>query len=933
MNGGTLLKTGACAVALVLLAAVPTAVGATPARTAQAAPAAPAKAGPLSPRLAVLSGEADVTTQERTPAPDQIDGLNEAPDGRLYVDVRVDDPTALSAADAIPGIAIEATTPDGLAATLAVPVGRLDALAAIDGVLAADEVPVPQVDRTHRALGGAPSTTAASTCPSGTTVSAGSNQLKVPTARSTFGVDGTGVKIGIISDSYGVDRTATANQVKAGDLPGTGNPCGHTTPVQIVADAGSGADEGRAMAQIVHDLAPGATLLFADAGASQIEMANHVRALRDAGAQVIVDDITYFDETMYQDGYLAAAVDEVVGEGITYLSSAGNMNLTVGGRSAGSYETQAFRPAPCPSTIGADFSCHDFDPGAGVTAKNVVTVPSRGSLVLDMSWNEAMYGVDTDLDVFLLDDATGEVLDAGAADSVRNGRPVEWAGFQNYANAARKVRIVVANYGKTGTPRFKVVLAASSLGSVQWSTPAGGDVMGPTLFGHAGSPSNIAVGAVTTAASPAVEPFSSRGPSTLCWEPSHGSEPSAAIPGCTTKTIDVLGTDGVSTTVTGFDPFYGTSAAAPHVAAVAALMVQHAPCATPGDIRAALQAGAVPNGSVDAAGSGRTDALAALDQLAACADEIGAPAPPAVTSVSPTSVRITITPPAVAEFPTYGYEAQLIRPGGEVVTTRSARGGGPYPSIPVDLPVEVGQAYRVRVRTDHIVAMSPWSPAFPSAAAFMNQLGSDFANRSITDDERQVYTFLLGDDWGPAYAVTVASSVEEWGPKIDPVIRLFFAYFLRKPDPSGLNYWLGKRRAGTTLNKISSTFAASSEFRRRYGALSNNAFVRLVYQNVLGRQGDAGGISYWTKQLDTRKKDRGQVMTGFSESSEYQRRRYGEYTTVDLFFGLLRRVPTNDELAQWTPVVAADVADGSSDGTLALARHLLSTPEYIDRVS
>ena len=124
MNGGTILKAGASAVAVLLLATVPAAAHAAPERSAQTAPA---KAGPLSPRLAVLSGEADAPTQRRAPAPDQIDGLNEAPDGQLYVDVRVDDPTALSAADAVSGIAIEATTPDGLAATLAVPVGQLGA--------------------------------------------------------------------------------------------------------------------------------------------------------------------------------------------------------------------------------------------------------------------------------------------------------------------------------------------------------------------------------------------------------------------------------------------------------------------------------------------------------------------------------------------------------------------------------------------------------------------------------------------------------------------------------------------------------------------------------------------------------------------------------------------------------------------------------------
>ncbi|MGN6695908.1 MAG: S8 family serine peptidase, partial [Aquihabitans sp.] len=672
MNGGTTLRAGASALALLLLASVPVAAQAAPDQTAPSTPA-PAKDGPLSPRLAVLAGDADADTQRLAPEADSIDGLNEAPDGRLYVNVRVAGPTALAAADALPGTDIEATTPDAAAATLAIPVAQLGALAAVPGIVAADEVPEPYVASTDRIVGGVASTAAASTCPSGTTVSQGSAQMKVPSTRATYDVDGTGVKIGIISTSFGADRSAAAAQVRAGELPGTGNPCGHTTPVQIVADTAPGSDEGRAMAQIVHDLAPGAKLLFADAGASQIEMANHVRALRDAGAQVIVDDIGYFDSTMYQDGYLAAAVDEVVADGVTYLSAAGNENLTVSGKSVGSYETQAYRPTTCPSFLSSTSTCHDFNPGSGVSNQDLVTIPAGSSLLMALSWNQPSFDVDTDLDLFLLDDSTGEILDAGGADNPGSGVPAEWAGYANDTRSAKKVRIVVANYGKVGTPRFKMVLASPSLTSVQWNTPGGGDTFGPTLFGHAASPSAIAVGANTTAASPTIETYSSRGPATLCWEPTHGTAPSAAIPGCTTKTIDILGTDGVATTVNGFESFYGTSAAAPHVAAVAALMKQYVPCALPADIRAALQSSATPLGAVDAGGSGRTNALAALGAMEACGAEISAPPAPTITSVSATSVQVTVNLPAQADHPPFGYELELVRPGGEVVTTQAVQ--------------------------------------------------------------------------------------------------------------------------------------------------------------------------------------------------------------------------------------------------------------------
>jgi hypothetical protein len=933
MAGGTILRATAASVALLLLASGPVASQSEPTR---AASAATDKAGPLSARLQLVAGDGDALRTELAPSADPAAGLNTAPGGRLYVDVRVDGPAALAVADALAGVDIEATTPDGSAATLAVPTSQISALGDVPGLLAADAVPEPTVARTHEALQAAPPITSASTCPSGATVSAGSVLMKVPSARSAYGVDGTGVKIGIISDSYGTDKAAAASQVRAGDLPGSGNPCGHAKPVRIVADQ-PGTDEGRAMAQIVHDLAPGAELLFADAGASQIEMANHVRALRDAGAQVIVDDISYLDSTLYQDGFLAAAVDEVVADGVTYLSSAGNQNLTVSGRSVGSYETQAFRPTACPAAVGTRYTCHDFNPTSGVTPHNIIVVPPRSSLYLNIGWNEPMYGVESDLDLFILDSDTMQLIDVGGNDSRANGRPIEWAGYENTTGAAKRIRIVVGNDGNVGTPRFKSVFYSPDLDVVQWSTSTGGDVVGPTLFGHSASPSTIAVGAMTPSASPAIEPYSSRGPATRCWEPSNGTVVAEPLPGCLTKTIDVLGTDGVATTVRGFNPFYGTSAAVPHVAAVAALMIDHRPCATPASIRAALHDGAIALGSVHAAGSGRTDARAALDAQPVCGADTTVPPAPTVGAVSTTSVQVTVRPPAGSSAS--GYELQLLQPGGEVVTTLSALDAGTAASFPVEVPVEVGNAYRVRARTlggD----LSPWSPSsvlivasFASADLFMKQLGTDFTSRTLTDDERQVLTFLVGADYGPAYAALAASQFEPWGPKIDPVIRLFTAYFQRKPDPGGLNYWLGKRRSGTTLDKVSATFAASSEFKTRYGTLSNNAFVQLVYRNVLGRAGDAGGISYWTKQLDARKKGRGQVMTGFSESSENLRRRYGQYVTVDLYFGLLRRVPTNDELARWEPVVAADLADPEGTGALDLARHLITSPEYLDRVS
>ena len=137
--------------------------------------------------------------------------------------------------------------------------------------------------------------TAAATCPSGAIVSEGDTQLKAHTAREEDGVDGSGVTVGILSDSFNQateaadgsgDPIATkaADDVKSADLPGVGNECGNTTPVAVLKNeknAAEASDEGRAMAQIVHDLAPAAHIDFASAFNGELAFAKSIKELAD----------------------------------------------------------------------------------------------------------------------------------------------------------------------------------------------------------------------------------------------------------------------------------------------------------------------------------------------------------------------------------------------------------------------------------------------------------------------------------------------------------------------------------------------------------------------------------------------------------------------------------------------------------------------------
>ena len=149
------------------------------------------------------------------------------------------------------------------------------------------------------------------------------------------GVDGRGITIGALSDSYDTATTDVfgnplaihaANDVASGDLPGLGNPQ-NSQPVVVVQD-GSGFDEGRGMLQIAHDVAPASKLCFATADGGQLNFANNIRRLADkAGpcrANVEVDDITYPDEPMFSDSAISDAIDDVTAQGVHYFTSAGN---------------------------------------------------------------------------------------------------------------------------------------------------------------------------------------------------------------------------------------------------------------------------------------------------------------------------------------------------------------------------------------------------------------------------------------------------------------------------------------------------------------------------------------------------------------------------------------------------------------------------------
>ena len=150
----------------------------------------------------------------------------------------------------------------------------------------------------------------------GSVTSAGDTVMRADLVRSDAGVTGKGVKVGIISDSL----CDPATSINSGDLPATitivNGQDGSTDP--------GARDEGRALAEIIYDLAPGANLLFRTGFPTSVDFIAAVQELTAAGAHVIVDDLGFFNEPVFEEGPVAQAVRQAIQQGVVFVSAAGN---------------------------------------------------------------------------------------------------------------------------------------------------------------------------------------------------------------------------------------------------------------------------------------------------------------------------------------------------------------------------------------------------------------------------------------------------------------------------------------------------------------------------------------------------------------------------------------------------------------------------------
>lgn len=223
---------------------------------------------------------------------------------------------------------------------------------------------------------------------------------------------------------------------------------------------------------------------------------------------------------------------------------------------------------------------------------------------------------------------------------------------------------------------------------------------------------------------------------------------------------------------------------------------------------------------------------------------------------------------------------------------------------------------------DSFVRVTPFLGTFTSFDTFVpfqiGRITGTTPSAAQTANARK----LLRSGASPERWVMDQLDAPSFSDKRAPVIRLYWAYFKRRPDLGGLNFWMNRFRNGTRLVDISQQFSRSSEFQAKYGNTTPEQFVTLVYQNVLERNPDAAGLTHWAKKIRSGT-PRGQVMTNFSESSEGQRKIGPRSDTILAALGMYGKIPS---AALFDAIVSDRLAGFPREVTID---YLLGAPEYI----
>ena len=436
--------------------------------------------------------------------------------------------------------------------------------------------------------------------------SEGDTTHRAAAARAAFGVSGAGVRIGVISD--GVNGLATSQ--------GTGD-LGPVTVIDGTCSVGvdsSTCAEGTAMLEIIHDLAPNAALYFATANGGQATFAQNIRNLAAAGCNIIVDDVGYALESPFQDGQvgtsqtnggiIAQAVLDVAAAGVLYFSAAansGNKNDNTSGTWEGDFVDAGAATGP----LAGAGQAHNF---GGLPYNQFL---DNTSSFVALFWSDPLGASANDYDLFILNSAGTAIV--AASTGTQNGTQDPFEGGSRNNSAGE--RVVIVKFA--GSARFLHLDTGDNRlqFSTSGSTHGHNATSAPNSFGVAATPAqNPGPYPGPFNAGNKIETFSSDGTRRIFFN-QNGA---AFTPGNLGSTggvvlqkpdftaadfVSVSGAGGFSTT------FFGTSAAAPHAAAIAALVKSRNLGLTATQVRTALFTSVI---DIEAAGVDRDSGFGIL---------------------------------------------------------------------------------------------------------------------------------------------------------------------------------------------------------------------------------------------------------------------------------------------------------------------------------
>ncbi|MGF1456811.1 MAG: S8 family serine peptidase [Alphaproteobacteria bacterium] len=454
--------------------------------------------------------------------------------------------------------------------------------------------PVDQLEDIF-ALGAATTASLAAAVPeTGSVTSQDVAALNVDDAVARFGVDGSGITVGVMSDSFDFFGGGEAAGIASGDLPAEG-----TLIIEEGVPLSEIGDEGRAMAELIFDIAPGVSLQFATAVFGQAGFANNILALAAAGSDIIVDDISVFADPFYADGIIGQAIDQVAADGVSFFSSGGN-----GGNLGyqGAFESNGA------TLFGLE--AFDFDPGEGVDPFFDFQIGGGDNVVFNLQWANAYAstsanspGATGDFDLLLFQ-RIGEDLFfidfLSSIDPNLGADPIEIISF-GLLETAPTFDLAIGMVFVEGEQPDDLRFIVSGSSDFQDTDILGG----PTTFGHSTAEGSLGTAAVIFDETPefGVNPpelasFSSIGPATIRFDIDGNPLPEPDV----RLGVEIAASNGGNTTFFFSDSvrddddlpnFFGTSAAAPNAAAIAALMTSINPSLTPEEIADLLRETAI----------------------------------------------------------------------------------------------------------------------------------------------------------------------------------------------------------------------------------------------------------------------------------------------------------------------------------------------------